>query len=534
MGMEVELKLSASARALRDLEELPWLRKIAARTGRRHNLISVYFDTPRAKFARHGVTLRIRRDGAQRIQTIKADPKRMSSPSAGRSFAAAPFARPEWEAPVPSDQPVLSLAEGTALAPLLGRKTAERLKPVFETRIRRTTILVPQGTSVIELAIDRGSIRAGGQSMRVSEVELELKSGDPRAILELAARLARRCPLRYAPLSKAERGYALAYRIAAAAGGRASGTRRTAGAVRAVGAAAVTLDRRASAAEALQSIGFSCLRHLALNEDRVHEGDPEAIHQMRVGLRRLQAAIACFKDLLGDAQSGRIQSECRWLRERLGPARDLDVLVRQGLAPFKTGAARRRELAGLRRRLETQRRAELSLAGDAVRSERYRRFVLAVALWLAGGGWSTRRGPAAALRAQPVVEFARQVLDHRARKLRKGVRRLDRLSDDRRHAVRIAAKKLRYGSEFFASLFSQPRRDAQRRRYLAVLKTLQDGLGRLNDLAVQGRIARALPPREAAAALELLAERGAVDLAPLLAAAVQAAARLERAPEFWK
>jgi CHAD domain-containing protein len=79
----------------------------------------------------------------------------------------------------------------------------------------------------------------------------------------------------------------------------------------------------------------------------------------------------------------------------------------------------------------------------------------------------------------PVVDFAARVLQKRHRQLRKRGKHIATLSPPERHAVRIAAKKLRYAAEFFLSLY--PRK--QTHEYIAALSGLQDVLGALNDAA---------------------------------------------------
>jgi len=56
----------------------------------------------------------------------------------------------------------------------------------------------------------------------------------------------------------------------------------------------IALHRRATVAQAFAVIGFSCLRQLTLNQPGVRAGNEEAIHQMRVGLRRLRTALSLF------------------------------------------------------------------------------------------------------------------------------------------------------------------------------------------------------------------------------------------------
>src|SRR6202453_2716434 len=88
-----------------------------------------------------------------------------------------------------------------------------------------------------------------------------------------------------------------------------------------------------STGKAFQVIGKSILRHVVDNESAVRKGDSEGVHQMRVGLRILRAAISIFAELLNDGQTERIESEVIWMTGELGPARDLDVYIKTRIEP---------------------------------------------------------------------------------------------------------------------------------------------------------------------------------------------------------
>ena len=60
-----------------------------------------------------------------------------------------------------------------------------------------------------------------------------------------------------------------------------------------------------------------------------------ALHQMRVALRRLRAAISLFSVVVGDDRAGAIKTELRWLAQELGPARDLDTLLVEVIKPLR-------------------------------------------------------------------------------------------------------------------------------------------------------------------------------------------------------
>ena len=100
MGAETELKFEIAPQDLRRLKAAPALHRKPAKE---ENLISVYFDTPKHKLARNGVSLRVRHNGDKRLQTVKSE-------WSGNSFR-----RGEWEREIRGNVPNLGKAGGTAL-----------------------------------------------------------------------------------------------------------------------------------------------------------------------------------------------------------------------------------------------------------------------------------------------------------------------------------------------------------------------------------------------------------------------------------
>jgi CHAD domain-containing protein len=107
-----------------------------------------------------------------------------------------------------------------------------------------------------------------------------------------------------------------------------------------------------------------------------------------------------------------------------------------------------------------------------------------------------------------------------------------------RHKLRIQTKKLRYAVEFFATLFASKRAAKRLKRLLPVLERLQDGLGELNDIAVDKErlaaigIRRGSKPNRAYAA-GLLSEREDTQVEAAMAVATKAYAELAKAKPFW-
>jgi triphosphatase len=199
MGREVELKLEVPPSAIDEVARLPWLSEVASGPVKHEKLVTVYFDTAKSKLRQHGLALRVRHIGADRVQTIKALQK----------GARGAFGRDEWEERIAGDKPNLKLANRTALEPLATKKLQRKLKPVFETEVERTAFPIRSGEADLELAVDRGHIKAREWHEPVSEIEIELKEGDRGAIATIAERLAQSAPVAYAAQSKPERGYAL-------------------------------------------------------------------------------------------------------------------------------------------------------------------------------------------------------------------------------------------------------------------------------------------------------------------------------------
>jgi len=507
---EVELKLELPPASLPALKRVPLLRSFKTPL-RPTTEVSVYFDTEKHKLRRKGLMLRVRRIGDRRVQTIKA----------GNSA----FERGEWEAEIASDKPDLDLASGSPLEPLVNEKLSRQLKPLFETRVRRTVYPIADETRAIALSVDRGTIHTDSRSAPLCEIELELEHGSPAELFEVARDLTHNIAARLAVKSKSERGYELIDGAQDAP----------------VKAAPITLSASASTRGAFQTISRACLKQVVGNEPALLKGDPEGVHQMRVGLRRLRAAVSLFKALLRDPQTHAIKAELKWLTGELGPARELDVLVKRVVAPMQKQHARWDGMPSLSHALAEKREAALSRAQEAVKSARFRSFTLDLAAWLEAGDWTSPQDDLVRdLGELPIEVSAAEQLTRRWRKVRKKGKTLAKLDARRRHKLRIQSKKLRYAVEFFADVFAGKRAAKPRKRLLAALERLQDGLGDLNDIAVHEERIAAIgiwrphpsPKRAFAAGVLTGREDGRIDAA--MSEATRAHADLARVKPFWR
>jgi CHAD domain-containing protein len=80
-------------------------------------------------------------------------------------------------------------------------------------------------------------------------------------------------------------------------------------------------------AAAFQKIAFDCVARVKASHGGALAGNPEAVHQMRVALTRLRAAVSFFAPMTADAKWRYLKKEIAWLNASLGAARDSDVLV---------------------------------------------------------------------------------------------------------------------------------------------------------------------------------------------------------------
>ncbi|MCM0610911.1 CYTH domain-containing protein [Marinobacter sediminum] len=196
MAEELEIKLTLTQDGLK--KALEWLEgQPEAEKGPGKSLLNRYYDTPESELNSQRAALRVRQAGTKCIQTLKTQGE----------FVGGAHRRQEWEWPLPGTELALGLLADT---PLGDGINLARLQPVFETNFTRQIIMLRQGDAEIEVALDHGEIVSGETARPLNEVEFELKSGNPAALIEWAGRLARQVPVFLNLVSKAEQGYYLA------------------------------------------------------------------------------------------------------------------------------------------------------------------------------------------------------------------------------------------------------------------------------------------------------------------------------------
>ncbi len=448
---ELELKFQLSPGAFEALAEI-FAPEPAARTV----LHAVYFDTPTHALRDGGFSLRVRSDGERHVQTLK------------HRGDGGLFQRDEWEVEVQGPGLDKVALVGTPAEAAIGDAD---VTVAFTVEVERRTHQWTQGDTRIEVSIDTGQITAEGRHEPVAELELELISGAPEALFELARDLLAKAPIALAFESKAERGY----RLAGHDGVAAMKARRA------------SISPTTRAGDAFQAIAREALVQLANNARLLHRSqNPEVLHQTRVGLRRMRAALAVFAAMLDAEGLNWARTETRWLAGEFSAARDIDVFLQRAGASDEMEADTARAAFYRAVRIAHAEAYERALA--ALRSDRFRRMLLELGAWIEVGAWrQVDRGEQGALREGPATVLAAHLMDRLDRRLRRGSRKFGSLGVDARHTLRKKAKSLRYAAAFFGDAF--PEHPRRRARFVAVLRDLQDQFGALNDMAVARTVA---------------------------------------------
>ena len=377
---------------------------------------SIYHDTADRSLAHAGITLRRRTERGLSL----------------------------WQLKLPAGDARLELEEvgGPAGAPksiaqlLVAHLRHGPVAPVAELRTRRHGALVARNGSTAEVTIDDVSVM---DALRVVEefveVEVELKQGKPKQLDAIADELEH------------------------------AGARPTDGTPKLFRVLRLPVDDHAPTGplDALCMRLRAQLRTVLANDPGTRLGrDPESLHDMRVAVRRSRALLRAGQPLYENDVSGLVE-ELRWVGEKLGAVRDLDVLLErlraetEDLDPADRAASR-----ALLRTLERRRTSARTSLLKALGGDRY--FALL-----------DRFGAEVdALTPSGVDVTLDDLAKRELKKLRKDVRATGvEPADEELHALRKRGKRVRYAYEL-----------AGKSAVVKRAKALQDVLGEHQDSVV--------------------------------------------------
>jgi triphosphatase len=405
-----------------------------------------------------GLTLRVRQRDNQWIQTLKTD--RTLEGGVSKAF--------EIEGEVEKGEPAL----GAIRDKKWRRKVTDlvrqsELAPVFETKIERTMFLreVPTGAT-IEIALDRGTVTAGGRKEQLKELEVELKSGEPGAVLDVAREFISTGPFQPSRYTKADRGYRLA-----------SGDLEEPH--RAVKAERPDITTSTGTEAAIVQLCGVATKHISSNWRALTVADdPDAAHQMRIGLRRFRTMLRLLESIFDGPELARLNTIARDLGRDVGQVRDLHVLATELITPLCDHTLFAEGIAKLKADLWSASKLRRRDLLNKFQGSEYGYFQLEIGLLPEIVG--SRAQTHGARVEQHFGRLANRTIRKLIRRVGRRGRHLSQLSVEERHELRKAIKPLRYALEFFASLYPK----AKAEQFLASIIEMQEALGYLNDVAL--------------------------------------------------
>ncbi len=207
--------------------------------------------------------------------------------------------------------------------------------------------------------------------------------------------------------------------------------------------------------------------------------DIEGVHQTRVTFRRMRSALNIFRPVIPKEVSLEWGDAMRDLAGRLGPARDLDVFITEGLGDI----GGKIDLPGGAKLSTLVHQARADAYRDVVAmldSDGYARFKQGFAAWCRNRDWERAdlKKKQRQLLHGTTMAFARKILDRQERRVLEAGTHVDKYNAEAMHRLRIECKKLRYAAEFFLPIFPGMG------DFIDHMKGLQDLLGVMNDVAV--------------------------------------------------
>jgi CHAD domain-containing protein len=225
--------------------------------------------------------------------------------------------------------------------------------------------------------------------------------------------------------------------------------------------------------------------------------NPEKLHQMRVGMRRLQSAIASFA-LVIDLPEGVAIKNIATVGRSLGKLRDLDVLLAVLADHYRPllPAKEQKNLDRVIKSLGKKRQHELVGVQKTLRSKLYLHLKQELHNWLEEPKYSTSGDyPLDFVLPDLLLPQVSQFLLHPGWlvgvKFKEGeiefpaisdmdaIDRLLKLEDDLLHDLRKSAKRIRYSLELFLQFYGE-----SYQLYLQQIEEVQEILGQIQDIHV--------------------------------------------------
>jgi len=434
-------------------------------------LKALYFDTTGRHLARQKIALRLRLENDQWIQTLKI------------ASSETLLTRIELNHPRPSPDLDLSVYAGTPAESLIAH-LSEPLSVCYETQVLRLMRLVRTPVGVVEIAYDRGFVRAGALDLPICEVEFELKQGEIASLFSLASQWQRDHGLVMDARSKAERGDLLARLNHKLNEIDTQGTENPSH-LKALEVDKFWMPRNAkpialvadmSASQGLRCVMAECLDQIIRNAAVLAEIDTfgfhaldttEHVHQLRVGIRRMRTAWSLFKNLCELPTQAQTDGIKKYFA-LLGGSRDNNVLLND-LLPLLLEAGQPA--------LTLQEQVVEDHASSVAQDPLFQSWMVQMSAFVHSPAPSSGLS-IPSVHPQRLSKIILPKLRQWHRKILKEGIHFAELGTEARHELRKRVKKLRYALQFTDALLAHK----QLKPYLKELSKVQNILGEMNDL----------------------------------------------------
>lgn len=227
---------------------------------------------------------------------------------------------------------------------------------------------------------------------------------------------------------------------------------------------------------------------MAADDALAHGGnDPELVHRARVAIRRLRSVLRTFRPMLEPNWTKQRRDRLRRLSEELSAARDADIILaraRNDVQSLDAGDGIAAD--GIFTALSEARDGVYARVREVLRDADHLTLPRELAALI--------ERPAIVNPDARLVDVVGPILEKTSKRLRNCVRRASKPpTDEELHAIRIAAKHVRYALEACEAVIGRRGRRAAKR-----VERLQDVLGEEHDATFSEHRLRELGAREMA------------------------------------
>lgn len=452
MPSELELKLAATPEKLLKINNLKFAGAQSQTPWESRQLVNSYFDTSNYKLRDLGIGMRIRNVEGKFQQTVK---------SAGLTIGGL-HQRSEDNVELGENKLAIDLIEDPYLKILVEEALEEDGEFIncFQTDFKRTQCLVnfSDGT-VIEVALDAGTITADGGQSEICEVELELIKGSADYIFAIGRYLIKEMDLTLFNASKARRGYNLCKNASPDY----------------LQMKVTELSPGIEAETVFEKICFSGLKHwqhyeLFLNQEMAHS----AVLEMYRAMIFMQHMYMVFGGLIPRKATNDLRNNWNWLAESMRPIVDAAKHKRY-LNRYLEEKADWDLIEEQQKKIQTEVEQQIENFKTLLATKRYNLMMVNLSQWLYTKEWRNfipeKERPNLSM---PIVEYAAKQFDHISKELKRELSpKLQLTSKDYFKVIAKIRRALDTGL-FFGGLFDQEKRIEYRKSWVEILDLIRD------------------------------------------------------------